>query len=565
MPLARDLNGDDHNETTTRAGGVDQDGARTAPALPRPVVARSTHLAMTDVDVDLRNRLTGVGMGVTYWAQVQPNRPALLGPHGSRTFAELNARANQLVRALRRRRLAPGDSVALLCSNRPELAEAWAACLRAGWLLTPINFHLTAAEAAYIIEDCEARALLADARFADVARGAVSAAERAEAPNASVAVRLAIGGVIAGFESYDDALADEDGSDIDDPQLGSLMLYTSGTTGRPKGVTRSRPEPPASDPAAQTADDLHLCTGPLYHAAPLAISLIAPLSTGMGVVLMDDWDAAETLRLIAAHRITHTHMVPTMFHRLLALPPDVRAAADVSSLKAVIHGAAPCPVNVKRAIIEWFGPVVYEYYAATEGAGTLVTSETWLRHPGTVGRPKPADQVKVGDAEGRPLAVGDVGLVWLKAPEDNRFRYRGDDAKTRRAYAGDYFTLGDLGFIDADGYLYLTDRDANLIITGGVNVYPAEVDAVLLDHPSVADAAVIGVPDEEWGERVLAVVQPKADAEASAALADELIEHCRGRLARFKCPRQVDFVTELPRQDNGKIYKRLLRDRYRSA
>jgi long-chain acyl-CoA synthetase len=285
---------------------------------------------------------------------------------------------------------------------------------------------------------------------------------------------------------------------------------------------------------------------------------------GVGVVAMDRWDAESTLRLIEEHRITHTHMVPTMFHRLLSLPEEVRNKYDLSSLRMVIHGAAPCPVPVKRRLIEWLGPIVHEYYAATEGTGSWVNSETWLEHPGTVGKPIIEGQVKVADEAGNPLPAGEVGLVYMRAPTAGRFEYYGDPDKTSSAYRDEYFTLGDMGYLDADGFLYLTDRSANLIISGGVNIYPAEIESVLLEHPEVGDVAVIGVPNEEWGEEVKAVVEPQPGTPPSNELAAELLEWCRARLAAFKCPRSVDFVEELPRQDNGKIYKRLLRDRYRT-
>jgi long-chain acyl-CoA synthetase len=483
------------------------------------------------------------GMALAHWAAVAPSRPALISDRGDRTFAELNARANQLTRALRRRGLQAGDAVALLVGNTPEFVETWAACQRAGWRLTPVNRHLTAEEASYIVEDCEAKALVVDT---DLAAAAGLGAARV----------LALG------PDYEKALADEDDGDIDDPVLGNTMMYTSGTTGRPKGVER----PPLTlppDPRYRGEEHLHLCTGPLYHAAPYVISLVTPLTNGVGVVLMAEWDPEETLRLVERHRITHTHMVPTMFHRLLALPEDVKRKYDLSSLRMVVHGAAPCPVHVKRGTIEWLGPILTEYYSSTEGYGCIVDSRTWLEKPGTVGRP--GEQAYVGDEDGRPLAAGKAGLVWLKPLPGSRFRYFKDDVKTAQSYRGDYYTLGDVGHLDEDGYLFLTDRSANLIISGGVNVYPAEVDAVLLEHPSVADAATIGIPDEEWGERVTAVVELRPDAVASDALAADLVAHCRARLAAFKCPRRVEFTDRLPRQDNGKVYRRLLRQRYRAA
>jgi len=504
------------------------------------------------------------GMSVAAVAEEEPGRPAVVSPHGDRSFGELNARANQLARALKARGLEQGDGVALLCTNRAEFVEAYAATHRAGLRLTCINWHLTAEESGYIAADCDAKALIADSRLADLALGTAQ-----RAPGATV--RLAIGGEIQGFDGYEAVADEQDASDLEDPVLGTTMLYTSGTTGRPKGVYRRQPIGAGATTRTvpvygyRPGEDVHLCTGPLYHAAPLAFSLAIPLLCGVTVVLMDGWDAEETLRLVDRHRVTHTHLVPTMFHRLLSLPEEVRSRYDTSSLRFVVHGAAPCPVPVKQALMDWMGPIVYEYYAATEGTGSWVDPKTWLAHPGTVGKPVDPEGVRICDADGSPLPAGEVGLVFLKAPAVGRFEYFKDSNKTADAYRGEYFTLGDMGYKDEEGFLYLTDRTANLIISGGVNIYPAEVDAVLLTHPAVGDAATIGVPHAEWGEEVKAVVELQPGVAPSEELAAELIEHCRNGLAHFKCPRSVDFVDQLPRQDNGKIYKRVLRDRYRAA
>jgi long-chain acyl-CoA synthetase len=527
---------------------------------------------VTEAEVSPAVQAARTGMTVALHAATEPGRLAIVPADGSPsvTYGELNARANKVARALRARGIRAGDGVVIMCANRPEFVEVYAACMRSGFRLTTVNWHLTADEAAYIIADCEAKVIVADARFADVAKVAADAADAAAETGVEAGlpiVRLAVGGDIASFEAYDSALAGVDGSDIDDPILGGTMLYTSGTTGRPKGVYRK--DRVATSFAvlglfAPQPGDVHLCTGPLYHAAPLAFSLGIPLLLGATVVLMDGWDAAESLALIERHAVTHVHMVPTMFHRLLSLPESAREGWDVSSLRFVVHGAAPCPVHVKQRLIDWLGPIVFEYYAATEGTATWVTSAQWLERPGTVGKVEPPDLVRIVDPFGEPLAAGEVGLVSIKSPENGRFEYFKDAEKTASTYRGDYFALGDVGYVDGDGYLYLTDRSANLIISGGVNIYPAEVDAVLLEHPAVGDAATIGVPDDEWGETVLAVVEPAAGVVGDEELAAELIEFCRERLARFKCPRKVEFLGELPRQDNGKIYKRLLRDRYRA-
>ncbi len=523
------------------------------------------------------------GMLHAWWAARIGQRPALLTPHGDRTWAELDANLNRLVHALRARGLRAGDAVAMMCTNGPEFIELVFAAQRGGFRLTPINWHLTGEEAGYIVENCEAKAFVCSA---ELGQGVAAGAAAAGGPDL---VRIAVfhsdagdergagtaaHGIPPGFEDYAVVLGAEDGAAVDDPVLGTQMLYTSGTTGRPKGVHRDARTPASAlatvnfcgyDEDWATSVDAHLVTGPLYHAAPLAFSVAVPALYGVPLVIMDHFDPVEFLRLVESHGVTHTHMVPTMFHRLLAVPPDERGRFDTSSLRFVIHGAAPCPVPVKQRLIEWLGPVVVEYYAATEGLGTLVDSATWLEHPGTVGRPMVPGLVKVADDTGAELPPGEVGLVFLQAPPSTAFDYYGDPEKTAGAFRDDYFTLGDMGYMDAEGFLYLTDRTANLIISGGVNIYPAEVDAVLLEHPAVGDVATIGVPDEEWGEVVLAVVQPGEGVTGSDELGAELMAFCRDRLAHYKCPRQVDFVAELPREDTGKIFKRKLREQYRAS
>lgn len=500
-----------------------------------------------------------VGMQISLHAAAAPGRVAVDGPLGRRTYGELNAACNQLARFLRGRGLVPGDAIALLAPNRPEFVEVIYAALRAGFRVTPLNWHMVADEAVYVARDCEAKVVVADPRFGAVARALAEAMPET--------TRLAVGGAIPGFESYDRALAGEASGDIDDPVLGSSMLYTSGTTGRPKGVFRIHSPLDLlaailKSAALRPGADLALNTGPLYHAAPLRLNLALPLNSGVGVYLMDKWTPEETLALVGRHRITHTHMVPTMFHRLLALPEAERRRHDLASLRWVLHGAAPCSVAVKQGMIDWLGPVLFEYYAGTEGGGTVIDSHEWLARPGSIGRPAPGCRVEVRDDAGNPVPTGQSGRIFVYTAPANRFVYFKDEAKTAAAWDGDWFTMGDVGYVDGDGYFFLSGRSAETIISGGVNIYPAEIDAVLHQHPAVADVATVGAPNAEWGEEVVAVVQPAAGQEPSSALADEIRAFCRGRIADFKVPRRVDFVASLPRLETGKLQRRLVRDRY---
>lgn len=514
------------------------------------------------IPTDAEARLVAAGMTVAVHAARRPDDLALLTMTGRRSWRELNSRANQLARAFRRAGLEAGDAVALLAHNAPEFVETWAACLRAGLRLTPVNWHQSADIIGYIVDNCEARAFVASGRFPEVAGEAASRAP-------GLVLKLAFAGPIAGFRSYEDVVGGEDAGDIPDPEAGTTMLYTSGTTGRPKGVYR-KTRPAVSQltntvletAAFKPAVDRSLITGPLYHAAPLQLNLITPLNQGVACIVMDKWDAEETLRLVEAHRITHTHVVPTMLHRLLQLPEEVRRKYDHSSLRWVMHGAAPCPVHVKQAAMDWLGPVLYEYYSATEGGGVFIRPEEWLRKPGSVGRPVTGVEIALFDDAGAPVPQGVEGTVYMKAPPVGRFEYFKDAEKTNSTYRGDYYTLGDMGKLDEDGYLFLTGRSAELIISGGVNIYPVEIDAVLLQAPGVADAAAVGVPHEDWGEEVKAVVELKPGVAAGEAAAAAILAYCQDRLPGFQRPRSVDFVERLPRSEAGKVLRKDVRARY---
>jgi long-chain acyl-CoA synthetase len=502
------------------------------------------------------NEAGRTGMQPAVWARLQQDRVAVYDYVGqTRTFGELNANANRLARRLREAGLQPNEGVALACSNRVEFCEALMAALRTGLRLTPVNWHLTAEEIAYIVGDCEAKVLLADVRIAPAAKVAAEAC-----PDATL--RLAIGGEIEGFELYEAALAGVDGSDIEDPARGHTMLYTSGTTGRPKGVYKPDLVYGAFLPEADREGDIYLCTGPAYHAAPLAGNVRTPLMNGLPIVLLDKWDSEGVLRTIQERRITHSHFVPIMFQRLLALPTETRARYDLSSLKRITHGAAPCPPEIKKAMIDWLGPVLFEYYAGSEGgAGFTITSEEWLKRPGAVGRmPDPTAARIVGD-DGQDRPRGVAGTIYMRTPPTG-FEYFKDPKKTAASRIGEYFTLGDIGYIDDDGYLFLTGRSAETIIAGGVNIYPQEIDNELIKHPAVEDSCTIGIPHDEWGEEVRAVIQLKPGYEASEALRAEILAFAVERLAKFKIPRGLDFVDELPRSQAGKILRGRVREPY---
>jgi long-chain acyl-CoA synthetase len=482
------------------------------------------------------------------FAREQPGATALWSARGSRSFAELHEAANRLASHLRGLGLQPGDAVALMCSNRPEFVEVLLAALRCGLRLTPVSTHLTTAEAAYIVADCQARVLFVESALSGTAIEGVAR-------------------IVIGEASYTAALASGSADDDERACAGKLMLYTSGTTGRPKGVYSRKAdcvEPQYEGSFANyQPGDVQLCAGPAYHSAPLLFDLRWPLASGVPIVLVDKWDTREVLRAIEQHRVTHAHMVPTMFQRLLALPQAERERYDVSSLRLVIHGAAPCPVPVKQALIDWLGPVLIEYYAATEGGDNIhVNSVDWLRRPGTVGRLDPSRGHRILDEQGNDVPVGSVGRIYFRAPAEDRFEYFGDPAKTAAAYAGDRFTLGDLGYVDEEGWLFLTGRSAETIISGGVNIYPREIDDVLNGHPAVAQVCTVGAPDPEWGERVVSVVVPAAGHAPTPELAGQLIAHAATQLAGYKRPREIVFEQALPHSGTGKLLRAEVRQRF---
>jgi long-chain acyl-CoA synthetase len=503
-----------------------------------------------------------------FWniAAQDPEHLALVDPEERRiTAGELLAASNRLVHGLRARGMQRGDVVATVLPNGLPMIEVYLAAAQAGFYLVPINHHLTASEVAYIVQDSGAKVFVGDQRFTAAVHGA---AEELRFP---AEARFAVGEV-PGFRRWADLAAGQPDTRPTDRAAGQVMNYTSGTTGQPKGVRR--PLMPF-DPDTVFAmlgmflgmfgiqprgDDVHLCGSPLYHTAVLMFAG-SSLHLGHTLVLMDRWTPEHSLELIERYRVTTSHMVPTQFHRLLALPDEVRRKYDLSSLRHMIHAAAPCPIDIKRRMLEWWGPVIYEYYAASEGGGTLVTPAEWLEHPGTVGRAWPGAEIRIYDEDGNVLGPGKIGTVYM-ALGNMDFEYHGDRQKTAANRRDGFFTVGDIGEMNAEGYLFLRDRKIDMIIAGGVNIYPAEIESLLLTHPKVADAAVFGIPNEDWGEEVKAVVEPAPDVAPGPTLAEDILAFCQEHLAKYKCPRSVDFVAQMPRDPNGKLYKRKLRDPY---
>jgi long-chain acyl-CoA synthetase len=503
-------------------------------------------------------------LGFWHHAQQHPSQIAVVDVDGRETTAgELLASANRAVHGLRHLGLQPGDCVAVVLANGREVFELYMAAAQAGWYLTPINWHLTASEIAYILRDSGARALVCSERFAEPCK---EAARRAEVPEMA---RFAVG-AIPGFRPYQDLLSGQPDTTPDNRRAGGAMTYTSGTTGHPKGVRRPvatlDPETAATQQSmflslfgiGPGSAGVHLVGSPIYHTAVLNFSS-NHLHLGHSLVLMDKWTPIRQLELTERYRVTSTHMVPTQFNRLLRLSDEQRARYDLSSLTHVVHSAAPCPVEVKRHMLTWWGPCIYEYYAASEGGGTLATPEAWLQKPGTVGTAWPISEIRVLDDNHQLCPPGQAGTVWMRMGE-HRFEYHKDQKKTGDAWRDGFFTVGDAGYLDGDGFLFLCDRKIDMIISGGVNIYPAEIEAVLALHPAVADVAVFGVPHEDWGESVMAVIEPVAGSAAGDELAQAILHYAGERLAKYKLPREIEFIAEMPRDPNGKLYKRKLRD-----
>jgi acyl-CoA synthetase (AMP-forming)/AMP-acid ligase II len=541
------------------------------PALERPLSlnpsalqSRFAHLMLTDVCAKKRR----IPMYPGAHALARPDHPAVVMADSGATisYAELDSEANRLARLFRDAGLLPGDHVAFCLENHPRfLPICWGAHY-AGLIYTAMSSRLTTDEMAYIIDNCGARVFITSTYKKEQASELVE-------HTPTVELRLMLDGTVPGYQSYEAALDAASSEPLQDRVAGYDMLYSSGTTGRPKGIL-PKVEPKPLEEAGSAVKNLvplfginessiYLSPAPLYHAAPLRFCLAVQMFGGT-VVVMERFDAEDYLAAVDRHRVTQTQLVPTMLVRMLKLPDEVRSRYDVSSLQAAVHAAAPCPVVVKRKMIDWWGPILHEYYAGTEGNGFVYcNSEDWLAHPGTVGKALIGTLHIVGEDD-EPVPTGETGTIYFS--DGGTFEYHGDPDKTAASrMSNGWSTLGDIGRLDEDGFLYLTDRKAYMIISGGVNIYPQEAENILTMHPRVADVAVIGVPNEDFGEEVKAIVQPvempASDGEASA-LERTLIAFCREQLADIKCPRSVDFRAELPRHPTGKLYKRLLKDEY---
>ena len=502
------------------------------------------------------------------YAKTTPDKPALIVARTGDvvTYAQLNDRSNQLAQFMWEKGLRRGDHLAIFMENHARFFDVIWAALRSGLYLTTINRYLTREEAGFVLNDCGARLLVTSQAMAETAEGLA-----AFAPDCDN--WLMVGGSEAGYRSFEEVIAGYPAEPLEEEPAGSFMLYCSGTTGKPKGIARAQQESNIADGGARAGlqvalwnfnqDMVYLSPAPMYHSAPLGFST-AVQTTGGTVVMMDRFDPVDALQFIEKYRVTHSQWVPTMFTRFLKLPEQDRSKFDLSSHQVAIHAAAPCPQKVKEQMLDWWGPIIYEYYGATEVNGLTHTTPTeWLSHPGTVGKAV-LGIIHICNEEGVELPVGEEGLVYFEMPEVP-FVYHNDPEKTRQAQHPqhtNWSALGDVGYVDEEGYLYLTDRASFMIVSGGVNIYPQEIEDILVMHPMVEDVAVIGVPNAEMGEEVKAVVQTVKAATAGEELSEELLAFVREHLAHYKCPKSVDFDDNLPRLPTGKLYKRLLKDRY---
>ncbi len=509
-------------------------------------------------------------LGFWWIAEDHPDAPAIAaGPDGPRTYGELAGDAHQLVHLFRALGVEPGDAVAVIADNGTTLVEVSLACQQAGFYFIPLNTHLTAFELATIIEHSGAKVLIAGERFAPLLAGI----DRTTDTGRALTV-LAVG-TIDGVRSLADARAALARTEPTDRTPGGLFVYTSGTTGKPKGIRRPLPVGDVGDVANRAAlfgrafdfrpfDGPMLVSTGMFHGGSHSF-FMGGLNVGHALVITTKFDPEETLRLIEQHRVRTAYMVPTQFHRFLQLPNETRERYDVSSLHAVVHSAAPCPRPVKEAMLAWWGPVIWETYGGMEGPATIAKPHRWLEKPGTVGRAINGVHLSILDDDGNELGAGEVGHVYME--NDVGFVYHADPEQTKAAFRGQRFSLGDIGHLDADGYLFISDRAKDMIITGGTNVYPAEIEAALIEHPRVHDVAVVGIPDPDWGESVVAVVEPTpfGAGDSEEALADELLAFCRDRLASYKRPRAIHFRAGLPRTEAGKLAKQPLRDELTAA
>jgi long-chain acyl-CoA synthetase len=499
--------------------------------------------------------------GFDYFAQLAPDAVAVIEPGGTRrSRRELFELSNRLARALRGAGLRSGATIAIVSPNCFEYLAVYLAATQIGLYLVPINWHFAKAEIDYILRDCEAQAVIVHERLG---AGLLATVRQS-------AIRTVCLGAAPGLLGLSDFLADYDAGPLEDTLPGRVMSYTSATTGRPKGVLLPLPESGAAldriiqlhiDAGVSLGGHVHLCGSMLYHAAPLEGAAIA-LHMGHIVVLLDRWEPEALLRTIEEHGVTTAFMPPVTFVRMLKLPDDVRGKYRTSSLQRVVHTGARCPTEIKRRMIEWWGPIFWDTYGAAEGAGTIVGSEEWLRYPGTVGKALPGSRIKILNAAGEEVPPGEAGTIYMTRHTGDRFEYKGDPQKTRARYRGDFFTVDDTGYLNEQGYLFLCDREVDLIISGGMNIYPAEIEQILILHPQVADCAVLGVPDELFGEAVHAIVQAERGAATGPRLTLDILEFLSEHISQAKLPRRVHYADSLPRDPTGKLFKRLLRERY---